>query len=81
MFLLSNTWKIAGWKLWLALKIWDTLWTFFIYPFIRREHSYFVMGAKIKSRQKVFLRATKTTTGKDFLYTMKELWKDRKPGQ
>ena len=81
LFILQNTWKLAGWKLWLILKIWDFLWEMFIFPFMRREYFYFDMRRKIMSRQKVWERAKETTTGKDFLYTMREIWKDRKPLQ
>ena len=80
VLLLQNGWKLAGWKLWLALKIWDYLWHVLVWPLLEYEIGKMHMQKKIKRRQEVWERAKTMATKDDFLKAVKCVWKQNNNG-
>ena len=74
--ILTGVFKLAGWKLWIALKIVDVLWIVAVYPFIENEIRSHKRNKKIKGRTLALKKIEKTIIEDNFLEKTKELWKE-----
>ena len=77
-YILMNVLKLVGFKLWLAIKITDTLWISVIAPFISQElrnHKRKVMAVK---RQKRMEHIKSITTKHNFKQEFAKMFQKRK---
>lgn len=77
-YLLKSVVKLAGWKVWLILIVYDCLWRMFVPSFLLSLKAQKNRKKKEDATRALFLRMKEKSTAQDFTENMKELWEGRK---
>ena len=75
--LLKCGFKLAGWKLWLAIHIFDLLWSIFAQPFIRRVVLEQKISRKKEALKKFYKIVPNIESKEQFLKEVRDMWKRR----
>ena len=73
-YFLLNVLKLAGWQVYLILKVLDVLLISLVFPFIKAEVSSYKMKHISKKQKKLFKHIGKTVTEDNFNQKIKDAW-------